>query len=89
MPSIPSAVPGGVLFRRREYKATYPKYETVHFEALNIIWGNFKPYGWICDSILIILNPHNLSVVCMLKIIIYRFAKNGKWQWQMANVAMQ
>ncbi len=34
----------------------------VRFNALNCIWGDFKPQKWIPGKILILLDPHNLSI---------------------------
>ena len=38
------------------------KNEKVRFETLNFIWGYCNPQKWIPGKILILLDPHNLSV---------------------------
>ena len=54
------------------------------------IWGDFKHQKWIPGKILILLDPHNLSLHQNLPFLdLPKMCKNGNWQWQLANMAMQ
>ena len=50
------------LGKKGEHKGKYRKHVKVNFKDLNFIWGDFKPQKWIPGKILILLDPHNLSV---------------------------
>ena len=52
---------GGLLYKGG-YKGKCQIYVKLRFETLNIISNNFKPQKWIPGQILILLDPHNLSV---------------------------
>ena len=76
----------GGCFTKGKYKGKYQKCLKVHFDNLNIIWGDFKPHNRFPGQILILLDTQDLSVGQKLPKL--DIAKNGNWQWQKVNVAM-
>ena len=73
------------LNKKGKCKGNYCKHAKVCFKALNFILGDFKLQKWIPGKILILLDPHNLSVSQKLPFLdLPKMANgNGKWQlWQ-------
>ena len=53
----------------------------VCFQTQNFVWGDFKPQKWIPGQILILLDPHNLSVRPKLPYPALPKMANGKAKW--------
>ena len=56
--SQPSLVPRELFYKGKGKR----KNNKLRFETLNIIFNDFKPQKWIPGWILMLLDPHNLSV---------------------------
>ena len=52
----------GGCFTKGKYKGKYQKCLKVHFDNLNINWGDFKPHNRFPGKILILLDTQDLSV---------------------------
>ena len=50
------------LIKKGKYKAKIQKILKLRFDNQIIVWSNFKTQKWIPGKILILLDPHNLSV---------------------------